>query len=462
MAWTPTAITVGDWGRLQISINDTDVTFFRDVPTKVESWSSGDPFGDATAVISFPQISPFEKLGTGPLTWLMPHASVDILLQRTDGTVVPLFEGMVASFEDDLSGDATTFTVQCIGALYQLDYYVQPPKNLSAAKARLYEDAIAEEFPPVNTDRPGLRLAGLRTEYPTGITDTALMTRYSGAWEKTLTGYIQRLLADMVHNPAMAPGLAWDQDPWEGSWTLMKDPGRVPVLKIRDEASVDWTVSMGAPGVEHSLKSDYTQAFNVIYGEGTDESGTTWRNSNVEVDADGETVTSYYPMAWIEAVYPAKINISETGEPTDPAPLAYHPENVRIENITKFGAGVSLIDAQRAAKQQILRETDPGWFGSITLRTDPEEGSRFEIAAGSNIFLRWFRKEIPPRIMIYEELLARGVFNDPQWATEMTRGMMAAVLVRLMADLGTPLPAWSGTTHFSDVNGIRRRDQPSG
>lgn len=525
------SIITSEWGRLQVVINGVDVTFFRDIPTIVQSWSSGDPFDDATAVIVFPQISTYESFeyaGTeGDLLWLEGHAPVEINLVTgitADGggvVVGNLWEGMIASIEEDVTEDSSAITIQCVGALYQLDYYIRAPKNFDEGQERLYERAIADEFHPPNTNREALLTSQCIIEYPAGMTETGWETRYSGTWEKTLTGYIQRLLADMVHNPlyeelvqegveginakqsivldpdyppfpwgnsypsrtlggtfqfefrgrttskipynggaadvkAALEGLAnidevsvsgngtngspwivefvgskvrqryqpviriihydlrhdhgttrnwvidWgqtgqeeiiDADDFEGSWTLMKNTGRQPVLKMRDENYVNWHVTAGAPGVQHSLKSDYSQSPNVIFGEGTDESATTWRNSTIVVEG-GEAETNYYPIAWTEQTWPASKNFSEAGEPTEPPPTVYSADNIRIETIQKYGAGVSLLNAKRSAEQQILKESTPGWYGTVTLKSDPEEGSRFEIKAGHNIRLRHFREHV--------------------------------------------------------------------
>ena len=590
MTWEP-QLDIGEWGRLQIVINDLDVTFFRDVPCEIQSWSSGDPFDDAAAVIRFPQVSPFEKHGTGDLSWLQGHANVEI--NRIDYSSItnrirPLWEGMIASIEDEVSDTGAWVSIQCIGALYQLDYYIRPPQHLTEDKKRLYETAITDEFSPPNSDRVALRLGRCRIIYPEGMASTDWYTRYSGSWEPVLTGYIQRLLADMVHNPGyvrdpgspeipgisgtnavqevvLAPepppwpwgssypsatlngtfrlqhrnvrtrALPWNAsaadvksaleaiDPidevtvtgngtagspwrvtfvgaktrarrqprmalihdnlrhdhsvtrvsiatqgeegiagqaavppsapeaWDGAWTLLKDPGRRPRLQIRDESSVSWNVSVGAPGVVHNLTSDYSQAPNVFFGEGTDESATTWRNSTVEVLSDGETTTHHYPIAWSESTYPARKDLSEAGEPTEPPPLAYHEENIRIEHIQKYGAGVSLIDARRSADQQMIREQEPGWFGTVTLTTDPEEGSRFDIKAGTNLRLKHFRKLSPPQREIYDEIYDRGIFTRTDASNPLDRGPFALALWRTLNDAGFPVPPAQGSNHFPDV-----------
>lgn len=589
MSWDPT-VARSAWGRLQVIIDGEDVTFFRDVPTEVRSWSSGDPFDDATAVIVFPQVSPFEKAGVGTLSWLKGHALVDIRLVRPNGTRKTLWEGMIASIEDLVDSSSASVTVECIGALYQLDYHVRSPKNLTEERARLYEHAIREEFSGSDPERRSLKTSALRIQYPDGMNDTQWRTRYSGSWEPALTGYVQRLLADMVHSPGFIrdpgepaipaipgtneiqaisleaepppwpwgssypstgpdnlQGLFWltfrgqrtvginwdgnatdvrnallglsaiddvsvsgsgvrgdpwrvefvgskvrqkpqpkieldhhslrhdhsgtwvrrvqagetgiegkdavdpsDPEPWEGAWTLLKNNGRRPVLKLRDESTVTWTISAGAPGVEHDLKADHSQTPNIFYGEGTDESGTTWRNTVVTVDSKGESRTRHWPLSWNETVHPANKSTSEAGEPTSPVPRAYNEDTVRVETMQKYGTGVSLLDARRSADQQLLRERDPGWFGTVTLKSDPEEGSRYEVKAGTNIRLKHFRKLDPPPKEIYAELESMGVVDTEFGGMPLLRGEFCSWTVAMATELGISVPA--GTTNqYPDV-----------
>src|SRR5204863_5631588 len=76
--------TVG--GRFQLVVTGrgrggrpVDVTVFRGAPTRIGSYADGDPFGDATAELNFPALTPFDDLDSIDLApWLMPGAAVDI------------------------------------------------------------------------------------------------------------------------------------------------------------------------------------------------------------------------------------------------------------------------------------------------------------------------------------------------------------------------------------------------
>ena len=439
-------LSLGSWGRIQVVIYDIDVTYFRGVPTRVISWASGDPFDDATAVIEFPSVTPYEILGVGDLFWLQPYANVEINLIRPNNTTKVLWEGMLGSIDDSVSADSSNLTIECLGALYQLDFYVSKPQNRTYENMRLYERAIADEF----LGKPALKTQNCVIQYPPGLTSasgTDWKTRYSGSWDPTLTGYIQRLLSDMIHTPL-------DPEVKEGQWTLMKNPGRIPVLKLRDEDAVDYTVVAGSPGVTHDLKSDHSQAVNVIYGEGTDEAGTTWRNAEVIVDdtvRPAEATLLYHPLGWDETVHPAIKSESVNGAPTSPAPHAYDPNYVRVEASVQYNGPVSLIDARRSAQQQVFRELAAGHYGTITLGIDPPQGSRFEIKAGDNILLQRYRGQDPPIDMVIDELISMGIFTVDNRKEVILRGQYCTVLVRMLEHLGYEFTA--SPTSFTDVAG---------
>src|SRR5690349_11129639 len=95
-----------------------DVTFFRDVPTQIGQMSSTDPFGDAVATVIFPRVTGFDRPGSGDLWWLVPWADIDLIWYDQDNQPTAYtWEGFAVSEEIGASG----LTVQCKGALYQLD-----------------------------------------------------------------------------------------------------------------------------------------------------------------------------------------------------------------------------------------------------------------------------------------------------------------------------------------------------
>ena len=60
--WKPT-VARSTWAtQLQVEVGGEDVTFFRGVPTEVQSWASQEPFGDSSAVFVLPAITSFDQL----------------------------------------------------------------------------------------------------------------------------------------------------------------------------------------------------------------------------------------------------------------------------------------------------------------------------------------------------------------------------------------------------------------
>lgn len=382
--WEPQDIIREEIGHIQVVFDGQDVTFFRGttdhpIPTIVETFANEEPFGDTSAVIQFPQVTPFDHIdnsatGGGELDFLRDWSNVELYLVDPDGTKQTLFEGMLASLDDADGEDGPTLTCQCIGALYQVDLYVRAP--------RFFQDPIpvrhhfASQFSHVS--RPHLRTATFYVDGSLSEVDQ-FTTRRTGSWGKTLTDYIQEELASMVQ--------------WEGGnesqvsqWTIHQDRPRTPVLRKKDRTSLHWTVSVGTPGITHELTRDLTQSSNVLYGEGTDQAGTTWRNSR-----PGHLGT-YDPLAASELVHPVEDNVE------------FWLNAVRLETHQAYGSGVSLAEARDSAKRQLSRDRHPGWSGTMSLKTDPREGSRYLIRSGENVFLRSFRSDGSQPTVATEEL----------------------------------------------------------
>lgn len=388
MSWEPTSVTVEEWGRIQVVINDIDVTFFRDVPVQGLRWSSGEPFGDAQMSMSFPQITSFDAFGAGELAWLEDWANVDVYHVDDTGSADvdnPLFEGMIASIDDSLGEDGYGITIECIGALYQLDLYVRAPSHVHKPGVHL-DELIRHQFD--SRSSYNLRTQNLIFDYPvwwagagdpdadkhfdadTGRAITGFMTTSTGSWDRVLTGFIQNHLSLLQEDNASHGRIIW---------TIDHEPHRQPVMRIKDGSTVHWTISAGTPGITHDLSYDLSQAPNTFYGEGTDEAGTKWRNS--------QEVGVYRPLAIQNEVSPYLDNEFPFG-PSNPD---FDPHEVRHEVHVNYGDGVSLLQGQQSAAMELKNNEDPGWYGTLTLKVDPEEGSRFRIRAGQNLLYKHFR-----------------------------------------------------------------------
>jgi hypothetical protein len=418
-------VTKLTWGGAAVN-----VTKVRGAPTQIESYSSGDPFGDSTAVLTFPAITAFDDLDATDLgRWLDYYSNVDIFwipaldpgsgsypasdyvldpvtnqadlvapyrIRNSAGAAgamnaIKVWEGFIASMAPQDDG----FQVQCQGALFQLDRYLAKPFYPTSPWP--LEALINDNFSHV--DKPHLRTAPLRINWPAGwgrivpaysgasadiyapvarpgTKWTGYTSRQTGSWDHALTGFIQDQLSVMITRPG--DGVATG-DQWTIRHTLSNGAsrGRQPVLQVRQRfAGADFAMWVGTPGLQLSLSGDSTQSENIIYGSGTDIHGTIWRNA---VIANNGSRTDYLPLAASRDVYPFHQNKSLVSG------------GFVSEAMTKFATGFSQPDATDVAKQSLARDGEPGWTGSITLATDPSTSlNRWQIRAGMTMALQGF------------------------------------------------------------------------
>ncbi len=410
------------------------VTQVRGAMTQLQSFGSADPFGDASAVFVFPAITHLDDLKAPDLSrWLDHYADVDLWwipsivpgsdygdwLER-DPRINPLtgaadiiapgeiwvggqrtkrwnkikvWEGFVASIE---FGDETgQLTLQCQGSNFQLDRYLQKP--FYPARPWPLEKLIADAFS--HKTKPHLRTKPLRIDFPTSWTKkapkysgananvyapvvkpgtnwTGLTSRQTGSWERALTGFVQNQLTSMITDgkSGVTPGNQWTVQHERASTASPR--GRQPVLMIRNRfRTPDFSVQLGAPGVKLSVSADSTQSENVIYGDGTDLNGQVWRNAIVSSDGSR---TDYLPLAAARDVYPPNKN-------------SVHDGRFVTEAYTKFGTGFSQEDASDVASQQLARDIEPGWSGTLQLKVDPSATMpRWLIRAGMTVRVKNF------------------------------------------------------------------------
>lgn len=356
--WIPTSTLREEWGTLRVVFDGEDVTYLRDVVTQVESWGSAEPLGDTRAVIRFPQITPYDALGSGDLVSIAPWVDVEIKRLHPDGTTLStLWEGMASAFDESLDGG---LTVVCLGALHQIGLYVRAP-GISDEPVDI-GNLIANEF--ANANRPALRTQDM------AVVATSITSRVKGAWEPP-SEYVARLL-DSAYNGSGQ------------QYTVDHDRPRLPVLRLKDTSTEDWTVHVGQPGVVHDLSIDYRESPNVVYTEGTDQSGAPHRGMFVD-QALGAPL--FQPAAYDNDVH----GWDEDGlGDLDDNSVRVDDTAIRIESLLTVGETFSRAEAKDlAGKQMALRV--PSWLGDVTLQADPQEGSRLEMRAGDNIRLRSLR-----------------------------------------------------------------------
>lgn len=372
-----------------------EITFFRGAPTQIDMLETSDPFGDSSAALSFPQITIWDRPGSGDLKWLVPYTDIDIVWQNADGYNFDwTWEGFSIDESLALSASDSGLSLECRGALHQADNYLAAPYY--PQRPVPYEILIREALSPAK--RPGLRTKELAVEFPTGWNTTVpvfnqpdafwflkpwgvttgqqwtgLTSRSTGSWDPVLTGYVQGLLSVMF-------------DEGGSQWTIRKDVGRKPTLFLRRIPSRDdpnmLVVELGTPGVEITISRDFTQSANVIYGQGTDAAGVAF--SGMEINNLGDQ-TYFTPFSAARTVYPTSSNPS------------YNPNISRKETLLRFPDGMDEVAAKQLANAQLARFADPGYTGTMTLKVDPylvENGQTFPrllVQAGRSILVKGIR-----------------------------------------------------------------------
>lgn len=369
--WQPAFVTAEDWGRLRVTIGrrgsvPTDVTFLRDVPVAVESFSYADPFGPETAVIRFPQFTPFELPGAGDLSWLSRWARVNIERVHPDGsTSTLLWPGHVVAWDFEASERDAHLTLTCVGTLHQLMRF----KRLmgSNRNTATLEAILANEYSMnsrVSLDFDGaLSVSGGPTGFSYGNRPHGMPA----------IDYVRDLLSRSVVDTS------GDQ------WTVHAD-GRVPLLVKRSAYGSTWTYTVGTQGLSFRLSQDHSQGTNVIYGEGVDTAGGggKWRNY-YSLPSTPVNTDFFQPIGYATNVH----GFDEVGDGTlTDNSVRVDATEPRWEQFVNFGEGYSLTTAKTLAARLIERDKNPGWVGAMTARVDPEEGSRMSIREGDRISLK--------------------------------------------------------------------------
>ena len=346
-----------------------DVTYFRDIPTTIGAFSWEDPYGPKTMSLTFPKVTIFDRVGFGELEWLEAFADFDLVYTGALPAGYPYtsfrWEGYAVSFDFGDNG----LTVQLVGAMYQMDNYLAKPEYYS--RPMPYEYAIRRQF----AGKPDLRVRAPIVEWPSWWTTkytgydvvtgealaknmvpvavtvgglyTGLLTRETGSWDETLTGYIQSLLASMYTA--------------RGRWTLDLLPGREARLRHIDNRTDPGAnmlvINPMSPGVQITLSEDWSQSLSVAYGQGTTRTGSTF--TGMQVSADGST-TTYEPLAALRQVHPQTA--------TNPW---LDTTRMRKEVKLQVQEGLELDEMRSVGNAHLKAFSEPGCTGTIELSSDP-------------------------------------------------------------------------------------------
>jgi hypothetical protein len=92
----------------------------------------------------------------------------------------------------------------------------------------------------------------------------------------------------------------------------------------------------------------------------------------------------------------------------------YNPQAIRVERYVNMGQQVSKTQGIVSSFIEGERMQNPGWTGTITLSSDPQEGSRYGIRAGDLLNLQYFHGET---VQFY---ISQAQINVDQQQTQLT------------------------------------------
>ena len=483
--WTPINEISNSWGKLQLIVDGLDMTYWRALPTQLGSWSSNEPNGDAATTILFPQISWWERPNHGELTWMMPGKDVTIFLIKSDGSRKTLFEGLTVGY--GYSGKGLGVTLDVLGVLYQADHtpYIQElykkKRDIGTAIADILDGAISRHYGVCNRPLTGI-LTNIRgsggARLTQGVQDllgTAYTADATNQWTLTnlpgrrphirLKDKTTRHWTMAMGHPGMDLNLTMDFQQMIGMiwgsgtgpdgdvWYNAKYPG------IRIETAPPYPLSAGAvfvagdghTGFDEFSNEMTTRGYSMASGDtyvaaDIDEVRDAQRRAGITIDGvvGAQTWTTIFGVggnfaslagAHISpiAAIPQNIEYLERadGSRIGPNP-SYDRTRLAIGRLVEYGEA-SKAEASRFARQEIapMYIFDPMWVGSVTFAMDPENGSRWEMRAGENLFVKFM---FPPFIKFGIE---DGLLLHMSQVTVTPGGSVTAQLSYLSHDMTT-------------------------
>lgn len=493
MTWAPSSVVSEEWGRYQIVVGGKDVTTFRGVETQLSDWSDNEPFGSGPASLVFPGITELEKVGAGALHWLreMPRPSpVDLYRINPDGVreAAPRWSGYVSRFVRNAAVNDGALTCECSGNVEgTLSLVLHQPRQTYAL--RDIGTMMIRELRHYNTRITGYRKVttgirtwkrGSRSQYALDFVQELLsiaQTDDGNQWtlrrDPTRRATVTMVLKDRttVHATVYAGGrgvaLGLQQD-------LTSEPNRIfgegtapdgnvwrnvvlPNLKPETAPAFPGDLDIGSAGPMVAVWQ--AEVSSDGYDVGTDWAIKSGVFAEKEADAAREIqrkaglpITGVVDAAtWAETWANGPNSANLGGSRFDP--LAADPRTIRWlftsngslkaasptydgsvmanEVLFSYGEGISKRDAIKAARKQLaLNMEDPGWYGTITLTSDPEEMSRHDLRAGMNIRLKLFNGDAAGRLFHIAQ--ARHGHNDPAHPVTLTVDTKARDLLNVV------------------------------
>jgi hypothetical protein len=113
-----------------------------------------------------------------------------------------------------------------------------------------------------------------------------------------------------------------------------------------------------------------------------------WNAAFTPGQNEGSIFSTFYQPLWeLGAVEPH--NFTPSGAYIGPSGT-YNPQAIRVERYENMGQQIQKVQGTASAFVEGERIQNPSWTGTITLTSDPQEGSRYAMKAGDNILLRFF------------------------------------------------------------------------
>jgi hypothetical protein len=255
----------GVWGSFKVVFDGKDVTGFRGGVT-IDDYQLTEPYGYGPANFTLP-ISALEvdQWGSGDLAWFNNEKAAKIVQVDAGGERVrTIWEGFVTLPNPSLAST----DVQCDGlASGRLSARIKWP------------DLFRREQHVGRKVYDAFRYCGLRLTPFLGADIGVLMS--GRGLTGTYLGYVDSLLAATTEV--------------DGSqYTVMPTSGAAWLLAPKDTTTVDFTVHLGAFGVEVDIQDDITERPNSYYGQGISPENLIWVNGKYPALIQGETPP--YPM----------------------------------------------------------------------------------------------------------------------------------------------------------------------
>lgn len=187
------------------------------------------------------------------------------------------------------------------------------------------------------------------------------------------------------------PNYRLDSAPVFNGTTLGVGSTHGDVTKWETEMNARWSTAIAVDGV--FSQSDANECRRFQRQAGLAETGTinaqTWVATFQTGSNSSDPNSAYFwPLAQDPRIEQFLFNPSGDATGSNPA---FNPGVIRRETYDNYGNRVSKAEGLASALARLRRESTPGRIGTVTLWTDPIEGSRFSIREGQNIKFQYYR-----------------------------------------------------------------------